>query len=118
MRKHESGQKKRQLDRMSLEERVCTEVREVASKPFVLLVEDHFAGYFNELGLTVIVIESASDSDVIILRNELLQHLESRLRKGTSPFSWQVAFQRDGQTIEVLFPGDEHRETTDELKPS
>jgi len=115
---HESKRKQRQWQRLSIEERVCSEVRTIASKPFVSAIEDHFAGYFNELGLTITVVESASDSDVINLRNELLQHLESQLPKGSSQFKWLVFFMRDGKTIELLFPGDKYRETTDELNSS
>ena len=118
MSKHQSKRKQRQSDRIPLEVKACSDVRAIASKPFVVAVEDHFAGYFNELGLTVTVIEAASDYAVITLRNELLHHLDSLLPKGASPFCWQVAFKRAGKTIEVLLQGDDYRETTDELSPT
>jgi hypothetical protein len=116
MSKKLSHQRQRHSARKPLEETVSEEVRTIiASKPFVRAVEDHFAGYFNELGLTVTVIESASDQEVISLRNELLQKLESLLPRGKSPFTWQVAFNRSGKTIEFLFPGDMEKELTEEL---
>lgn len=116
MSKHQSRQKQRRASRISLEDTVISEVRALASKPFVLAIEDHFAGYFNELGLTITVSDSALDVDVIKLRNKLLELLETLVPTGSSPFTWQVAFTRNSKTIEVLCPDDEERDETDELR--
>ena len=95
---------------------MISEVRVLASKPFVLAIEDHFAGYFNELGLTITVRDSALDIEVISLRNKLLELLTSLLPTCSSPFTWQVAFTRNSKTIEVLCPDDGKRDETDELR--
>ncbi|WP_339526569.1 hypothetical protein [Pseudomonas sp. EA_35y_Pfl2_R111] len=116
MSKRQSKQKQRQVGHISLEEAAYSETKAIAARPFVLAVESHFAGYFNELGLTIKVNDTAPSSDIIKLRNELQEKLEELLPSGTAPFSWQVIFIRTNKIIETLFPGDAPREETDELK--
>ncbi|WP_146168148.1 hypothetical protein [Pseudomonas mangrovi] len=116
MSKRQSKQKQRQVGHISLEEAACSEAKSIAARPFVLTVESHFAGYFNELGITITVNDTALSSDIIKLRNELQEKLEILLPSGTAPFSWQVIFMRTNKIIETLFPGDARREETDELK--
>ena len=45
--------KKGQQERMSVGARLIADVCDVADKPFVEAVENNFAGYFNELAITV-----------------------------------------------------------------
>jgi hypothetical protein len=84
---------------------------------FVESLEDHYAGYWDELGLYINLRNSAVDAEVIELRNGLLMLLEQMLPKGNADFTWQVGFVRSGKTIEVLFPGDEIRDSSDILLP-
>lgn len=116
MSKRQSKQKQRQVGHISLEDAAYSEAKSIAARPFVLTVESHFAGYFNELGITITVHDTALSSDIIKLRNELQDKLEVLIPSGAAPFSWQVIFMRTNKIIETLFPGDERREETDELK--
>ncbi|MFI8747980.1 hypothetical protein ACIGKL_22885 [Pseudomonas sp. NPDC077186] len=88
MSKRQSKQKQRQVGHISLEEVACSEAKAISARPFVLNFESHFAGYFNELGLTITVNNSASSSDIIKLRNELQEKLEALLPTDTAPFIW------------------------------
>ena len=117
MRKQKSRHNQRQLERVSPGDHASAEVRRIAAKPFVTSVEDHFAGYFNELGLFLTVVETATDAQVLELRNELLQCLETLLPKGKAAFTWLVTIKRGGYTIEVVVPGAVTRELTDVLEP-
>jgi hypothetical protein len=92
-------------------------VEKLANGPAIVSVENHFAGYFNELGFSIFFSESATDSEIISVRNELLAYLGTLLPKDSGPFLWQVGFRRKGKTIEVLFPGDEPRNLSDHLVP-
>ena len=115
MTRRKSKQAEAPLDNQALAARVCSEARSIAEEPFVLTVEDHFAGYFNELGLFISVKEDASDLEVVNLRNKLLEHFESALPEGSAPFLWQVQFKRHAKIIEVLFPGDKPRRSDEVL---
>ncbi|MES2295864.1 MAG: hypothetical protein V4582_02425 [Pseudomonadota bacterium] len=84
---------------------------------FVEALEDHYAGYWDELGLFIKLRDNVADADVIRLRNDLLNLLERVLPTGKADFTWQVGFVRSGMTIEVLFPGDEIRDLNDTLRP-
>lgn len=75
MSKCQSKQKQRQVGHISLEEAACSEAKAISARSFVLTFESHFAGYFNELGLTITVNDTASSSDIIKLRNELQEKL-------------------------------------------
>jgi hypothetical protein len=101
-----SDRKQRQWNRLSPDEQVLTEVRAIAGRPFVSSVADHFAGYFDELGITVNLVDGTPDSDVVQLRNELLQYLERASKERRLEFTWQVAFWRGATQVALLFPGD------------
>ncbi|RYY86589.1 MAG: hypothetical protein EOO15_14090 [Chitinophagaceae bacterium] len=101
-----SNRKQRQLDRIAPEVRLLSDVREIAKKPFVLSVEDHFAGYFKELGITVRLAIETTDSEIIALRNELLTYLSQAFSEQKLEFTWQVDFRRGTDQAALLFPGD------------
>jgi len=84
---------------------VLAGVRHLASRPWVQSVTDHFASYFDELGLSITVAENASDSDIISLRNEIAVFLESSVPQTEDSFKWIVSFGRAGQTVDVISPG-------------
>ena len=52
------------IERMSVGARLITDVCAIADRPFVEAVENSFAGYFDELGITVKFRAEASDADV------------------------------------------------------
>ena len=106
-----SKRKERQSNRVAPENRLLDDVRAISDKPIVRSVEEHFAGYFNELGITINLTDDAADSDVIELRNALLTYLG-----GVSlDFTWQISFWRNLKQIALLFPDSKVHPTTGEL---
>jgi len=81
-------------------EAVVSAVRKVATADCVLQVSEHFAVYFDELGITVSVRDDTSDEDVRELKNKLFPVLAGF----TMPFLWVMDFQRRGKSAGVLFP--------------
>jgi hypothetical protein len=81
-------------------EQLVLALRSALSDPCVVGLSDHFAGYFDELGITVSVKPETSDEHVRMLKEKiapvLFQHPQ--------PFKWMVMFQRGGKQIAVLFP--------------
>jgi hypothetical protein len=72
-----------------------------AKSDHVLRISEHFAGYFDELGITVSVKADTSDDEIRDLKNQIATVL-SRLEV---PFRWMVLFERDGgEGAGVLFP--------------
>lgn len=105
-----------QLERMSVGVRLIADVCVIADRPFVEAVENHFAGYFNELGITVKLRPEASDEDVISLQNQLLEFFTSAHEVRTSGFTWLVMFSRGGKSLRSLFPGDLPRSSSEDLE--
>jgi len=101
----------------SLYNQVVSKAKSLCNRSFVEDVQDHYAGYWDELGLSVELRDNATDLETLTLRNDLLRMLDGILPKGNPKFCWQAAFRRCGDTIEVLFPGDELRSVTDLLDP-
>lgn len=102
---------------IELAEKVVAQVRAMVAKPYVEALDDHFAGYFNELGLFVTVRDDTDDAVVIDLRNDLLHYLNSALPKDSAPFKWLVCIKRDSKTIDVFAPGDSVKHRDDSLWP-
>jgi hypothetical protein len=105
-----------QLKRMSVGARLIADVCDMADKPFVEAVENNFAGYFDELGITIKLRPEASDADVIALQNQLLAFFNSTSEVRPSGFTWLVKFSRDGKPLRSLFPGDLPRSTSADLE--
>ncbi|HLX83487.1 MAG TPA: hypothetical protein VKR59_06295 [Terriglobales bacterium] len=85
-------------DRSKVEE-VVSAVRAVTTEHAVQ-VSAHFAGYFDELGITVALKTDTSDSQVQRLKDKVL----TALSQVAMPFQWLVIFQRDGKGAGTLFP--------------
>jgi hypothetical protein len=66
----------------------------------VLQVSEHFAGYFDELGVTILVKGDTSDDELRGLKNEIAL----RLAPLQMPFRWMVLFRRGEKSAGVLFP--------------
>lgn len=79
---------------------LVTAIRSTLSDPSVVGISDHFAGYFEEVGITITVKPDTPDQHVRTLKEKLapalLQHPQ--------PFKWMVMFHRAGKQIAVLFP--------------
>jgi hypothetical protein len=92
-------------------------VKALSDPSLVESIDDHYAVYWDELGLFVKLRDEALDADVISLRNKILFLLTEILPDGNPYFTWGVGFRRWSKTIEVLYPRDEIRDVTDTLKP-
>ena len=77
-----------------------TAIRAALSDPNVVDVSDHFAGYFDELGITIMVTPETPDDQV----RSLKERIEPLLFQNRQPFQWIVMFHRGGKQIGVLFP--------------
>lgn len=104
------------LERMSVGARLIAEVCDIADRPFVEVVENNFAGYFDELGITVKLRPDASDEDVISLQNQLLAYFNSTDEVRPPGFTWLVKFSRGGKSLRSLFPGDLPRSSSEDLE--
>jgi len=111
-----SESEQRQRERMSVGARLIAGVCAIADTPFVEDVENHFAGYFNELAITVRLRDGASDEDVIALQNKLLDFLNTGEAAFSPDFTWMVKFSRGGKSMRSLFPGDVPRSTSEDLE--
>ena len=101
---------------MSTEARLIVDICSIASRPFVEGVENNFAGYFNELGVTVKCYASATDAEIIGLQNELLEYFRTSELTKTPDFTWMVNFTRGGNKLRSLLPGDAPRTTSEDLQ--
>jgi hypothetical protein len=63
-------------------------------------ISEHFAGYFDELGITITLKRDTSDAEVRELKDRIL----AALSRVSLPFTWLVFFQRDGNGAGVLLP--------------
>lgn len=63
-------------------------------------ISEHFAGYFDEIGITVSVKDDTTDDSLRDLKNKM----STALARIDTPFGWMVAFQREGKSAGVLFP--------------
>lgn len=75
-------------------------IRSSATADCVQEVSEHFAGYFDELGITVSVKPDTLDEEIREVKNTIA----SVLSRFEIPFRWMVLFQRDGKSAGVLFP--------------
>ena len=96
---------------------VVSGVRSRASRPSVLEVRDHFAGYFNELGLWVQFRDDTPDREVIELGNELLTYLNDMLPRNNGWFRWILSLERGRDTLDVIDAGDTPRDLNRKLAP-
>jgi hypothetical protein len=85
-------------DRSKVEE-IVSAVRAVTTEHAVQ-VSEHFAGYFDELGITVALKADTSDAQVQKLKDKVF----AALSQVAMPFQWMVIFQRDGEGAGTLFP--------------
>ena len=101
-----SRRKSRQASRVTPEDQLLAEVTEIAAPPLVKSVEEHFAGYFNELGITLQLAEEATDEGIVELRNKILTCIEATAARLKISFTWQVSMYRAQKQVVLIFPGD------------
>jgi hypothetical protein len=75
-------------------------IRSGAKSDCVEKVSEHFAVYFDELGITISVKADTPDEEIRDLKNRIT----TVLSRFESPFRWMVLFQRNGKSAGVLFP--------------
>lgn len=95
----DSSRARPMYDKQKIEEMVST-VRNALVDERVSQITDHFAGYFDELGITVAMKDSTLDEEIRELKNKLLP-VVAELQM---PFLWMVTFQRAGKSAATLFP--------------
>lgn len=100
---------------MTEQGRLIAEICALTAKPFVETVENHFAGYMDELGVTVRLRPDTSDEDVIALQNEMLAYFNATAASREPGFTWLVQFTRGGTSLRSLFPGDAPRSGSADL---
>lgn len=98
-----SRQKTRQHQRLAPEQVLEDKVRSLADRPGVRSVDTHFAGAYNELGLTIHLDPASSEADYHALRNTLLDALPPR---APGAVTWILTFRRNGKIIDTVAPGD------------
>jgi hypothetical protein len=101
-----SRRKLRQEERKPPEDRLLERVQAIAKPPLVESVEEHFAGYFNELGITLRLQAQVEDQEVVALRNDLLRCLEDSAVELAIDFTWQLSMYRGQDQVALVFPGD------------
>ena len=101
-----SRRKSRQTSRVPPEDQLLAEVKELAAPPLVEAVEEHFAGYFNEMGITLQLAEQATDESIVELRNKMLACMEVATARLKIDFTWQVSMYRAQKQVVLIFPGD------------
>ena len=101
---------------MPTEAKLIVDICTIANRPFVEGVENNFAGYFNELGVTVKCYASATDAEIIALQNELLDYFRTTELAKTPDFTWVVHFTRGGEKLRSLLPGDAPRVGSEDLE--
>jgi hypothetical protein len=101
---------------MSTEARLIVDICTIANRPFVEGVENNFAGYFNELGVTIKCRPAATDEEIIALQNELLAFFKTSEQAKTPDFTWIVNFTRGGKKLRSLLPGDAPRAGSEDLE--
>jgi hypothetical protein len=97
-------------------ESVLSGVKRLAAVPWVHSVTDHFASYFDELGISITVSDDAADSDIIALRNDVVALLESAVPERANSFKWLVSFGRRGRTVDVVSRGAGRRSVNEQLR--
>jgi hypothetical protein len=81
---------------------LMAKLREAAQAPLVLSVTDHFAGYFDELGITIEVHPAASEEQIVGLRRQIY----AVMSRTKVPFKWIVMFRQGKKSVGELVPND------------
>lgn len=81
-------------------------VKAISTLSFVKDIEDHYAIYFDELGLTVNIQDGSPENEWEPLVGQLIDYLNSVLPKGNHQFCWILSVYRGIEQIGLFFPGE------------
>jgi len=105
---HRSQQKRRKAARPPAAHEIEALLRErvsaIASARAVGPIEEHFAGYFNELGFRVNVDAATSDAEVLELGNDLQRGMDEAVAGLKLPFTWSIGVYRNDKLGRALSP--------------
>ena len=87
-------------------ERILSDVNSIAKGDFVRDIEDHYAAYFDELGITVNLVEHTTETEWQKLAEDLLEYLNKELPKDNDHFKWILSFWQNLKQVGLFFPGD------------
>lgn len=88
-------------------EHVISELKRIAENGSgVRDIEDHFAGYFDELGINVNLLPECDDEAWSNIAIQMLLFLNSALPKDNPHFPWILSFWRNLVQVGLFFPGD------------
>jgi hypothetical protein len=65
-------------------------------------VRHHFAGYFDELGISVRFDTGVDDRCISTVGNQLLAYLHKALPHETAPFAWILSLEREEATLSMF----------------
>ncbi len=83
---------------------IIISLRRILSGPNVVSVKEHFAGYFDELGITVELTSESTHEDLLALKEKAASYLLPGVPLGKEPFKWMQKFRRVGKEEGILFP--------------
>ncbi|MEQ1544001.1 hypothetical protein [Methyloglobulus sp.] len=86
--------------------RVLMGVSSIANRPLVRNIEDHYAAYFDELGITVNLTDQSTEMEWQELAIDLLDFLNKELPKNNDHFRWILSFWHKLRQVGLFFPGD------------
>ncbi len=72
-------------------------VRETATDAYVAEISEHFAGYYDELGITITVLPGTANRDI----EALSQRVSNTLRNHRVGFGWILMIERAGRQVSV-----------------
>jgi len=83
---------------------IMTALRQILSGPKVVEIKEHFAGYFDELGVTVVLASESTHEDMLALKEKAASYLLPGVPHSNEPFKWMLKFRREGKEEGILFP--------------
>jgi hypothetical protein len=81
---------------------LMAKLREAAKGSLVISVTDHFAGYYDELGITINVHGDAPEDQIAALRRQVY----AVMTQANVPFKWMVMFRQGRKSVGELVPND------------
>ena len=70
-------------------------------------IEDHYAGYFDELGITINLTLETSAEQFEIIACRTLRYLNDAIPDRTGELKWTLSFYQSLQRVGLFFPGND-----------
>ena len=99
------------MNRKRMVSDVLNNIQTILEDEKVIKINDHFAGYFDELGITVILSEDTTIENMNMFAHNTLNYLNS-----INELKWQLSFERSHKQIGLFFPGDSVNNNSSEYK--